>query len=191
MNSHPVVNEKIQEWLEALPKTLPIRAVESGAKSAEGKRLSGLIADSGLASDSMVAAMLWLRFGIIEPAHEIVQDGATPLASYLHGVVHRLEGDYWNAKYWFRQVHDKRQLQSISIAMVERIEKEGLLAVAKSLNFVQGSHFLPAEFVTAHEQMNHQTKKSEEQKFAMESMAWFEWESLWQVVTNRTLLPPG
>ncbi len=176
------VNEKIQEWLDSLPKTLPIRAVDCGVTSAEGKRLYGLIEDSGLASDSLVAAMLWLRVGIIEPAHEIVQDGATPLASYLHGVVHRLEGDYWNAKYWFRKVHDKRLLQSIFIAVVQRIETEGLLAVAKSLNFVQGSQFLPAEFVTAHEQMNQQTKTAEEQKFAMESIAWFEWESLWKLV---------
>lgn len=189
MNSLPV-NEKIQEWLGSLPKTLPLRAVQSGAKSAEGKRLSGLIADSELATNSMVEAMLWLRVGIIEPAHEIVQDGATPLTSYLHGVVHRLEGDYWNAKYWFRQVHDKRLLQSISIAMVERIEKEGLLAVAKSLKFVQGSQFSPAEFVTAHEQMNDQAKATEEQKLAMESLAWLEWESLWLVVANATMLSP-
>ncbi len=190
MNSLPV-NEKILEWLGSLPKTLPLRAVDSGVRSVEGKQLSGLIADSELASDSLVIAMLWLRVGIIEPAHEIVQDGATPLASYLHGVVHRLEGDYWNAKYWFRQVHDKRLLQSISIAMVERIEMEGLLAVAKSLKFVQGSQFSPAEFVTAHEQINDQAKATEEQKLAMESIAWFEWENLWQVVTNTTLLPPG
>jgi hypothetical protein len=190
MNSLPV-NEKIQKWLGLLPKTLPIGAVQSGVKSAEGKRLSALIADSGLASESLVVAMLWLRVGIIEPAHEIVQDGATPLASYLHGVVHRLEGDYWNAKYWFRQVHDKRLLQSVSIAMVERIEKEGLLTVAKSLNFVQGSQFSPAEFVTAHEQMNQQSKTAEEQKLALESMALCEWESLWQVITNMRLLPPG
>lgn len=181
MNSLPV-NAKIQEWLDSLPKALPFRAVDSGQKSAEGKRLSVLIADRGMAADSLIAAMLWLRVGIIEPAHEIVQDGATPLASYLHGVVHRLEGDFWNAKYWFRQVHDMRLLQSISIAMVERLEKEGLLDVAKSLGFVQGSQFSPAEFVTAHEQMKHQTKTAEEQKIAMESMAWLEWESLWKLV---------
>jgi hypothetical protein len=77
------------------------------------------------------------------------------------------------------------------MAMFERIEKEGLLAVAKSLNFVQGSQFSSAEFVTSHEQMNHQAKTTEEQRVAMESMAWFEWECLWQVVTNMTLLPPG
>jgi hypothetical protein len=181
MNSLPS-NIKIQEWLDSLPKTVPLRAVASGVTSVEGKRLSELIAQTGLSSDSLATAMLWLRVGIIEPAHEIVQDGTMPLASYLHGVVHRLEADYWNAKYWFRQVQDRRLLQSISIAMVERIEKEGLLDLAKDLNVVQASVFSPADFVTAHEQLNQHSNTEPEQTAAMERIAWLEWESLWKLI---------
>ncbi|ALS29380.1 hypothetical protein IJ21_39940 [Paenibacillus sp. 32O-W] len=36
-------------------------------------------------------------------AHELVQNIDTPTGSYWHGIMHRMEGDYPNAKYWFRQ----------------------------------------------------------------------------------------
>jgi hypothetical protein len=33
-----------------------------------------------------------------------VQDlESNPIAAYLHGIIHRREGDFWNANYWFRQ----------------------------------------------------------------------------------------
>ena len=42
--------------------------------------------------------------GGLEDAHRIVQDFDTPEARYWHGIVHRREPDYSNAKYWFRQL---------------------------------------------------------------------------------------
>jgi hypothetical protein len=36
-------------------------------------------------------------------AHEIVQEQASPLAAWLHGIVHTLEGDLDNARYWYRR----------------------------------------------------------------------------------------
>ena len=37
-------------------------------------------------------------------AHEIVQqDEASPLACWAHGIVHLMEGDLPNARYWYRQ----------------------------------------------------------------------------------------
>ena len=37
-------------------------------------------------------------------AHEIVQkDEASPLACWAHGIVHLMEGDLANARYWYRQ----------------------------------------------------------------------------------------
>jgi hypothetical protein len=37
-------------------------------------------------------------------AHEIVQNSDTPLASWAHGIVHLIEGDESNARYWYRHV---------------------------------------------------------------------------------------
>ena len=140
-----------------------------------------LIADSGLPLNSLVTAMLWLRLGIIEPSHEIVQNGSTPLASYLHGVVHRLEGDYWNAKYWFRQVQDKQMLQSVSSTFIKGVEEEGLSEIAMSLKVMQGTTFSPIEFVSVHEHLYNQTNPTSQHTEAMKQMAWIEWRSLWKM----------
>jgi hypothetical protein len=36
-------------------------------------------------------------------AHEIVQKESSTLAAWLHGIVHTLEGDLDNARYWYRK----------------------------------------------------------------------------------------
>ena len=48
-------------------------------------------------------AMQFLEAGQWQPAHEIVQKESSPLASWLHGIVHILEGDMKNAQGWYRR----------------------------------------------------------------------------------------
>lgn len=36
-----------------------------------------------------------------QAAHAIVQDDPSPLAAWMHGIVHLLEGDGSNARYWY------------------------------------------------------------------------------------------
>jgi hypothetical protein len=36
-------------------------------------------------------------------AHQIVQDMDTPLAAWLHGALHMIDGDESNAQYWYRR----------------------------------------------------------------------------------------
>ena len=59
------------------------------------------MADAGLARavEHLLAAGDW------QQAHAIVQglDGA--LAAWLHGIVHTIEGDLDNARYWYRKAH--------------------------------------------------------------------------------------
>jgi hypothetical protein len=39
-----------------------------------------------------------------QAAHEIVQkDEGSPLACWAHGIVHLMEGDLPNARYWYRE----------------------------------------------------------------------------------------
>ncbi|MEC9091093.1 MAG: hypothetical protein VX438_00195 [Planctomycetota bacterium] len=46
---------------------------------------------------------LWLFQGDLEESHRISQSIPTVIGSYLHGIMHREEGDFSNAKYWFRK----------------------------------------------------------------------------------------
>ena len=47
---------------------------------------------------------IWLFNNYLDESHSISQDNKSPTGSYWHGIMHRREGDFPNAKYWFRQV---------------------------------------------------------------------------------------
>jgi hypothetical protein len=49
-------------------------------------------------------AGLWLGHGFFDESHAISQDLDTLEGSFWHGILHRREPDYSNAKYWFRRV---------------------------------------------------------------------------------------
>lgn len=34
-------------------------------------------------------------------AHQIAQAYADPIANWLHAVLHKIEGDAWNSRYWY------------------------------------------------------------------------------------------
>ncbi len=54
-------------------------------------------------ADALAQAVDHLAKGAWQRAHEIVQQEESPLAAWLHGIVHTLEGDLENARYWYRR----------------------------------------------------------------------------------------
>jgi uncharacterized membrane-anchored protein len=54
-------------------------------------------------SDALSQAVELLAAGDWKTAHEIVQKEKSTLASWLHGIVHILEGDLDNARGWYKR----------------------------------------------------------------------------------------
>jgi len=54
---------------------------------------------------SCTRSLLLLAAGGVAQAHRIVQEMSTPDAAYIHGVIHRVDDDFNNARYWFRSAH--------------------------------------------------------------------------------------
>jgi hypothetical protein len=49
-------------------------------------------------------AGMYLYHDFLDESHALSQDLLTPEGSYWHGILHRREPDFDNAKYWFRRV---------------------------------------------------------------------------------------
>jgi hypothetical protein len=47
---------------------------------------------------------LYLLYDHLDESHDLSQSIPTITGSFWHAIMHRREGDYWNSKYWFRQV---------------------------------------------------------------------------------------
>lgn len=61
-----------------------------------------LLALKDPASLSPEAHALWhAKQGDWDAAHNIAQDIHTPMGSWIHALLHVIEGDQWNGDYWF------------------------------------------------------------------------------------------
>jgi len=56
-----------------------------------------------MASPSLRDALALLEARDWQAAHAIAQESDAPLASWAHGIVHIVEGDESNARYWYAQ----------------------------------------------------------------------------------------
>jgi hypothetical protein len=50
-------------------------------------------------------AIRHLRKGDWSKAHAIVQNDESTFGCWAHGIVHMMEGDLGNARYWYRRAH--------------------------------------------------------------------------------------
>jgi hypothetical protein len=93
--------------------TLPsLRCGPRCSELLEWLRGTGSAAASELPSGCL--AGLWLLAGDLDASHQISQSDPTPEGSFWHGIMHRREGDFDNAKYWFRRVGNHRVLGQLA-----------------------------------------------------------------------------
>ncbi len=73
--------------------------------------------DNSFALNEAVKAAL---AGDWQAAHEIAQTYSDTTANWLHAVLHKIEGDQWNSKYWYAKTHGKK-FEDFSDAQLELI----------------------------------------------------------------------
>lgn len=118
-------------------------------------------------------AALWLLAGDLNRSHNVSQTLETREGSYWHGVMHRREGDFWNAKYWFRRVGNHPVFGQLA-GYLESINEE-LVASDLPVADLTRVATLPATLVDRCEQA---VKENSSQVPILQRICWFEWQFL-------------
>jgi hypothetical protein len=86
---------------------------------------------------------LWLWHNHLDASHTISQEIETSAGSAWHGLMHRREGDYWNANYWFNRVRDA----SLFAGVRDQLTAEQIASLPPSLQtLVNAELWQPKKF---------------------------------------------
>lgn len=105
----PPFDVLINPVLETLPldsalSRLVVDGPAAGADFAAAREhVAKAVANPVVACHAGLVAGLWLYVDELDPAHTAAQDLDTPTGAFWHAVVHRREGDFDNALYWYRK----------------------------------------------------------------------------------------
>jgi len=86
-----------------------------------------------IGEDELYKAIGHLEAGDWRSAHEIVQqDEESSLARWAHGIVHLMEGDNANARYWFRKAGQPFQDQASIAEEISALKSAAEMGRTKS-----------------------------------------------------------
>lgn len=58
--------------------------------------------------DALKIAVQAALDGEWDKSHKIAQDYSDVMANWIHAVLHKIEGDVWNSKYWYARTAGKK-----------------------------------------------------------------------------------
>ena len=107
------------------------------------ERVSGTLKVDENQAGSIVCALLLLNDDL-KSSHVISQNIYTSSGSYLHGIIHRREGDFSNARFWFNRVNH----HSAFPAIVARLKEARISSPSAELSrFLEQNEWSPFDFV--------------------------------------------
>ena len=157
----------IQTWVDTFQAPFHLRAVEH---SPHELTVRELLSRHPALVGSEIEALLWLRIGLIDRAHALVQDASQGAPAYIHGMIHRMEGDYWNANYWFGRCHDLSN--SLPISPLATDARHGTTEPFSAKAFTQQVE----RFLGRHPSENN---RDDREAARLAQMALAEWTAVW------------
>jgi hypothetical protein len=155
--------------LETYPSTTPRHEIKLQLSELTPRELRALSMGDAELSECALSG-LWLLHGFLDQSHSISQSIATPEGCFWHAIMHRLERDFWNSKYWYRQVgqHDVLKLMGARIG--------------RQHHGTSMEHWDPAEFVDRCQVASTSDLDSTryELRYCLQNVARIEWVTLFQ-----------
>jgi hypothetical protein len=90
-------------------------------------------------------AGVWLLHDYLHQSHTISQAIDTPTGSFWHAIMHRREGKFSNAKYWFRRVGQHPIFEQLAARAAELAAERGEATAVQRLT--AGNQWEPFAFV--------------------------------------------
>jgi hypothetical protein len=195
MTMDPFASKNISELLENYPLTnldpgKPRDAVYAKLKSLTVESLiePRVVKDQAMA-DCCVCA-LWLWHNYLDESHKISQEIETSAGSAWHGIMHRREGDFWNANYWFARVRDTTLFPTMAVARESlQLGVKGSVYASKLHRLLEGSEWSPSDFTNEVELILQQGKEAEIQSAL--KIATAEWRVLFRSCWFSAIGMPG
>jgi hypothetical protein len=128
----------------------PGKPVATARKKLESIDLAAALAPNKIADRTMAQACLaglWLRLDFLDESHNISQSIHNASGSYWHGIMHRREPDYENAKYWFRRVGDHPIFTPLGEAVQKLVTAEASTLERAAVFLSTQSHWDPIRFI--------------------------------------------
>ncbi|MBX9788803.1 MAG: hypothetical protein K2Y37_07790 [Pirellulales bacterium] len=127
-----------------LPALGPGRRDSKLAMRLRSLSAADLFSHARVTDTSMAAACLaglWLHADGLDESHAISQTIENATGSFWHGIMHRREGDFGNAKYWFRRVGQHPVFGSLGVGareLAKRFESQEGAAIARQSSWDAG-----------------------------------------------------
>ncbi len=118
----PTLRPMLQPVFDALPfdaamtdLVLEPDAEPTAAQAAARDAVADAAGADALHGRPDLLAGLWLYADDLDRAHTLAQGDNTPTGSFWHAVVHRREGDFDNARYWYRKAGQHPAMNNIDL----------------------------------------------------------------------------
>ena len=118
-----------------LPELGPVARAGVQTEAALQRTLNDILPTSKISKErqQLIRALILLWHDHLEPAHVIAQAIDNADGAFVHGIMHRREPDYGNAKYWFRRVCNHPAFAAMANRVTGLLDTKGQSALLRRL----------------------------------------------------------